>query len=98
MLNAEIYRRMRESNAEAVGAASALFALVIVCGFLFFALNKSEIDKEKVQTQAASGYGVTDERGVSASLIRRSMCVRTFNRRNFFSTGCIPTGWGLKAK
>lgn len=58
MLTAEIHRRMKESNAEAVGAASAFFALVIVGGFLFFTLSNSG-DREKIETQTASGYGVT---------------------------------------
>jgi hypothetical protein len=38
------HRRIREGNAEAIGAASALFAVLIVGGFLFFSLKTSESD------------------------------------------------------
>jgi len=55
-LNADEYqRKIREGNAEAIGAAAALFAVVIVGGFLFFNLKMSEADEFK----AASGYGVS---------------------------------------
>jgi hypothetical protein len=53
---ADDYRRtIREGNADAVGAAAALFAVMIVGGFLFFGLKMSESEGFK----AASGYGVS---------------------------------------
>ena len=52
------HRRIRDGNAEAVGAASALFAVLIVGGFLFFSLKNSEFDLT-ASLQNTSGYGVT---------------------------------------
>jgi hypothetical protein len=54
----DYHRRIREGNAEAVGAASALFAVLIVGGFLFFSLKTSELDL-RAGLQNTSGYGVT---------------------------------------
>lgn len=52
------HRRIRDGNAEAVGAASALFAVLIVGGLLFFSLKNSEFDLT-ADLQNTSGYGVT---------------------------------------
>ena len=59
MLNHDIHRRMREGNAEAVGAASVLFAIMIVGGFLFYSLKMSDSGTFRAEAKMAAGYGVS---------------------------------------
>ena len=59
MLNHDYHRRIREGNSEAVGAASALFAIMIVGGFLFYSLKMSDSETFRTESKIANGYGVS---------------------------------------
>ena len=57
MLNNDIHRRIREGNAEAVGAACVLFAIMVVGSFLFYGLMITE--PFRTDSKIAVGYGVS---------------------------------------
>jgi len=56
---AEYHRRIREGNAEAIGAASVLFAIMIVGGFLFYSLKITDPESFRAASKFATGYGVS---------------------------------------
>ena len=59
MRNHDVHRRIREGNAEAIGAASVLFAIMIVGGFLFYSLKMSDSETFRADSKIAAGYGVS---------------------------------------